>query len=119
MPGPMIPAAYPCALGGKLFTPECAQLVMRRHFSRSLLSLLLFASLLGCRGPTELFSFVDRHCFVADWMNDHSCLSCRYCRNNCSQPTLPLHPRTLDLPTGDTQATPEQPGQSAANTEAK
>jgi hypothetical protein len=32
--------------------------------------------------PKDLFSFIDRNCFVADWMNDHSCTSCRYCANN-------------------------------------
>jgi hypothetical protein len=32
--------------------------------------------------PKHLFSCIDRHCFVADWMNDQSCTSCRYCANN-------------------------------------
>jgi hypothetical protein len=62
------------------------------------LALLLFAGLGGCRGPTELFSSLDRHCFVADWTNDRSCVSCQHCANRCSQPTLPLHERSLDLP---------------------
>src|SRR5262245_15852886 len=48
-----------------------------------LLSMLVVAAVSGCRGPTELFSCIDRHCFVADWTNDHSCVSCRY-RCNCS-----------------------------------
>ena len=45
-----------------------------------ILVLLVFA---GC-APKELFSCVDRHCFVADWTNHHSCLSC--CQNGgCGQ----------------------------------
>ena len=51
------------------------------------LLLLTLASLhlVGCCHhcpPKELFSFIDRNCFVADWMNDHSCTSCRYSANN-------------------------------------
>jgi hypothetical protein len=61
------------------------------------LSLLLLVGLGGCRGPTGLFSCLDRHCFVADWMNDHSCVSCRYCANSGSQATLPLDEQPLDL----------------------
>jgi hypothetical protein len=52
------------------------------------LAVLFAAGLSGCRGPTELFSFIDRHCFVADWMNDHSCVSCRYSCNAGSGPTV-------------------------------
>jgi hypothetical protein len=52
------------------------------------LALLLVASVCGCRGPTELFSFIDRNCFIADWTNDHSCLSCRYTANAGSVPTI-------------------------------
>ena len=46
---------------------------------------LLSLGLCGCCHdcpPKHLFSFIDRNCFVADWMNDHSCTSCRYCANN-------------------------------------
>ena len=50
--------------------------------------MLLVAGFCGCRGPTELFSWVDRNCFIADWTNDHSCLSCRYCANAGSGPTI-------------------------------
>lgn len=92
---------------------------MSRLFSRQLLSLLLLAGLAGCRGPTELFSFIDRNCFVADWTNDHSCVSCRYAANCSTGPTLPLHPRTLELPSGDTTTNLEQPAQSAANVDAR
>jgi hypothetical protein len=57
------------------------------------LLVLLLSGMTGCRrqylrrcyedgGPKDLFSWIDRHCFVADWMNDHSCLSCRHCSNN-------------------------------------
>jgi hypothetical protein len=72
---------------------------MARLFKLPMLAMLVFAGLAGCRGPTELFSFIDRHCFVADWMNDHSCVSCRYAANCASQPTLPDVPRPLDLST--------------------
>jgi hypothetical protein len=41
-----------------------------RHFSLALL--LLMAP--GC-APKELFSGIDRHCFVADWCNEHSCVN--------------------------------------------
>ena len=51
------------------------------------LVLLVASGLAGCssgngRPPQHLFSWIDRNCFVADWMNDHSCTSCRYCANN-------------------------------------
>jgi hypothetical protein len=29
----------------------------------------------GCCAPKELFSGIDRHCFVADWCNEHSCVN--------------------------------------------
>jgi hypothetical protein len=88
------------------------------------LALLLSAGLSGCRGPTELFSFIDRHCFVADWTNDHSCLSCRYCRNADSRPTvskvrepipLPLDRAKAEANTAETEVTasdqePSEPG---------
>ncbi len=50
-----------------------------------MLVVLLSLSVCGCFHdcpPKDLFSFIDRNCFVADWMNDHSCTSCRYCANN-------------------------------------
>ena len=83
------------------------------------LAMLLLVSLAGCRGPTELFSYIDRHCFVADWTNDHSCLSCGRYANCSSGPTLPLHERTLDLPADtmpaeDTEHSPADPTPSAA-----
>jgi hypothetical protein len=37
----------------------------------------------GC-APRESFSWIDRNCFVADWTNHHSCLSC-CCDGNCRQ----------------------------------
>lgn len=45
---------------------------------------LLFAIVsTGC-APKETFSWIDRNCFVADWTNHRSCLSC--CRNGpCGQ----------------------------------
>ena len=72
---------------------------MIARLKSAMLALLLLVSLAGCRGPTELFSYIDRHCFVADWCNDHSCLSCSHRANCSSGPTMPLHERTLDLPT--------------------
>ncbi len=79
---------------------------MARLFKLPMLVVLVLAGLAGCRGPTELFSFIDRHCFVADWMNDHSCVSCRYAANSGSQPTLPDVPRPLDLSTATTNTPP-------------
>jgi hypothetical protein len=62
---------------------------MSKRFQSATLAMLLLASLAGCRGPTWLFSGIDRNCFVADWMNDHaSCVSCIYCANHCSRPTV-------------------------------
>jgi hypothetical protein len=49
----------------------------------SLCSCVAGCTPVGCR-PKELFSWIDRNCFVADWTNHHSCVSC--CRNgNCGQ----------------------------------
>jgi hypothetical protein len=61
---------------------------MFKRFKSLTLAMLLVAGLCGCRGPTELFSWVDRNCFIADWTNDHSCLSCRYTANAGSRPTI-------------------------------
>ncbi len=52
---------------------------------RRFATLVLFVgvTLSGC-APKETFSWIDRNCFVADWTNHHSCLSC--CRNGpCGQ----------------------------------
>jgi hypothetical protein len=43
------------------------------------LLLLLFAPFLSGCSHNELFSCIDRHCFIADWTNHHSCVSC--CRH--------------------------------------
>ena len=80
--------------------------LMARRFLFATLAMLLSLGLAGCRGPTELFSCIDRNCFVADWCNDHSCVSCRYGANCGSGPTMPLYERTLDLPT---ESEPSQP----------
>ncbi|MCC7476334.1 MAG: hypothetical protein IT425_13145 [Pirellulales bacterium] len=69
---------------------------LRLRFVRFAPLALLLLAVGGCCAPTELFSSIDRHCFVADWMNDHSCLSCRSCANHACGPTLPIHERTLD-----------------------
>lgn len=67
----------------------------------TLLPLVLLLSLGGCRcyedgGPKHLFSWIDRNCFVADWMNDHSCTSCRYSANNCPPTVVTSRVYTAD-----------------------
>jgi hypothetical protein len=47
------------------------------------LSLSLCLAFAGCCAPKEMFSWIDRNCFVADWTNHHSCLSC--CGKGCGQ----------------------------------
>jgi ferredoxin len=66
-----------------------------------LLVLVLLLALGGCRcyengGPKHLFSWIDRNCFVADWMNDHSCTSCAYCANNCPPTVVTSRVYTAD-----------------------
>jgi hypothetical protein len=34
-----------------------------------------------------MFSWIDRNCFVADWTNHYSCVSC--CRNGACQQAYP------------------------------
>jgi hypothetical protein len=49
----------------------------------------------GC-APKELFSAIDRNCFVADWTNHYSCVSC--CRNgSCGQAYPQVEYETLVL----------------------
>lgn len=50
------------------------------------LALLLPLIFSGC-APKELFSWVDRNCYVADWTNHYSCVSC--CRNGGCQQQYP------------------------------
>jgi hypothetical protein len=73
---------------------------MMTTLQRIALGLLLLMTP-GCCAPKELFSGIDRHCFVADWCNEHSCVN-RACykharRQNfgrrpgcesCRQPTM-------------------------------
>jgi hypothetical protein len=61
---------------------------MANSFKSLTLLVAVLAGIAGCRGPTELFSCIDRHCFCADWMNDHSCVSCDYACNARSRPTV-------------------------------
>jgi hypothetical protein len=62
------------------------------------LVLLLAISLPGCSHygcgcpPKHLFSWIDRNCFVADWMNDHSCTSCHCPANHCPPDIVEKHP---------------------------
>ncbi len=46
----------------------------------------------GC-APSELFSCIDRNCYVADWTNHHSCVSCCCCKHgSCCRPPQPSLP---------------------------
>jgi hypothetical protein len=49
-------------------------------------AVLLTTCVVGC-APRDSFSWIDRHCFVADWTNHYSCLSC--CRNGSCQQAMP------------------------------
>ena len=65
------------------------------------LLIVVLLSLGGCScwhngPPKHLFSWIDRNCFVADWMNDHSCTSCRYCANNCPPTVVTSRVYTAD-----------------------
>jgi hypothetical protein len=44
-------------------------------FKSILLVVLVSLWLSGC-SHNELFSCIDRHCFIADWTNHYSCVSC-------------------------------------------
>ena len=61
----------------------------------ALLSLLLLVpsgcAHWGCE-PKELFSWIDRNCFVADWTNHHSCVSCCCGKNGCSHRPVSEYP---------------------------
>ena len=61
--------------------------------------IVLSSGVCGCNHrycqPKDLFSWIDQHCFVADWMNDHSCTSCRYCANN-GPPAVVITSRVYD-----------------------
>src|SRR3954447_17658864 len=81
-------------------------LMNRSHMkaAQTIVVLLLLSGFSGCWHcncpPKDLFSCIDRNCFVADWMNEHSCLSCRHCANN-DPPTIGCRPYT-----GDTDPVP-------------
>jgi hypothetical protein len=53
-------------------------MLAKSHFA----ALALCLAFTGC-APKEMFSWIDRNCFVADWTNHHSCLSC--CGKGCGQ----------------------------------
>jgi hypothetical protein len=46
----------------------------------ALLAVVISVSLTGCAG-FDLFGCCDRYCYLADWANHHSCLSC--CKHGC------------------------------------
>jgi hypothetical protein len=58
----------------------------RLKFVCLVLSFVMYG-FVGC-APRESFSWIDRHCFVADWTNHHSCVSC--CRNGGCQQSYPM-----------------------------
>ena len=65
----------------------------------------LFFGLAGC-APKETFSWIDRNCFVADWTNHHSCISC-CTHGNCQHVQHPGQYPMLELgnqPADDVQA---------------
>lgn len=80
---------------------------MFRQLRILMLGTLLACGFSGCChcycAPKDLFSYIDRHCFVADWMNEHSCTSCRWCANN-DPPSAVLVSRVY---TADTDPVPE------------
>ncbi|MCI0333797.1 MAG: hypothetical protein L0228_11315 [Planctomycetes bacterium] len=53
---------------------------MTARLKAATLILSFSLGLTGC-APSQLFSCIDRHCFIADWTNHHSCVSC--CHGNC------------------------------------
>lgn len=66
--------------------------LMRAVLIRFALILPLAAGVCGC-APSELFSSIDRHCFLADWTNHQSCVSCCCCKNgSCRRPAPVVHP---------------------------
>jgi hypothetical protein len=72
------------------------------------LGVLLASCFAGC-APKELFSAIDRNCFVADWTNHYSCVSC--CRNGgCGQVYANVEYETLVL---GNEPSAEKPAQSA------
>lgn len=60
---------------------------MPERLKAVVLAVALTSCLGGC-APKEMFSWIDRNCFVADWTNHHSCLSC--CRNGGCQQCGPM-----------------------------
>ena len=53
---------------------------------RFVLLLPIAVGICGC-APSELFSGIDRNCYVADWTNHHSCVSCCCCKHgSCRRP---------------------------------
>jgi hypothetical protein len=52
---------------------------------------LLSVTLTGCAG-IDLFSCCDRYCYLADWTNHHSCLSCCPHTGCCDPPIVDFTP---------------------------
>jgi len=64
-------------------------------------------ALAGC-APSQTFSWIDRHCFVADWTNHYSCLSCCTHGNCGPRPQGEYEMLVLgDQPVEATEAQPE------------
>jgi hypothetical protein len=68
-----------------------------------ILAMMVVTLASGC-APNELFSAIDRHCFVADWTNHHSCISCCDCKHGSCQ--HPGHPPMPMLQLGDSDNEP-------------
>jgi hypothetical protein len=74
--------------------------------------LLLLPLMAGCCAPSELFSCIDRNCYVADWTNHHSCVSCCCCKHgSCRRPAAANYPM---LVLGDSSAREEASEQSTS-----
>jgi hypothetical protein len=86
---------------------------MYGKLKRGLLILALCSVISGCRTPADLFSWIDRNCFVADWTNHHSCVSCCNCKHGgCLRPPQQHLPK-LDL--GNPPVASDEQNSTASN----
>jgi len=84
-----------------LIAPPFKDDCMKRVASFLLLLLLLVSGQSGCChhcycAPKDLFLSIDRYCFVADWMNDNSCTSCKWSCNNTGPEVCSTHVYTAN-----------------------